>query len=199
MRGLSVSCLEEPLKLRISRFTIRPFGPVPDTEAKSIPFSDAMDLASGLEITRSEDWEVGVGGETTAAIGAGVVAGGAGGSSTTSFNSSFAGGVGAFLVGDGGSNDANFSTSSFFSASTQMSFQRKNNCSTLFTSTSFSPALMKIFARKPSSWHSMSIIALSVSISTKTSPGPTVRLNFTNFVSDLLFPFPDISLSHCWR
>jgi hypothetical protein len=49
--------------------------------------------------------------------------------------------------------------------------KKKKKKLTLPTATSFSPASFKTLAKTPSSWNSKSICALSVSISTNTSPG----------------------------
>lgn len=57
---------------------------------------------------------------------------------------------------------------------------------TLPTATSFSPASLRILAMTPSSWNSKSIWALSVSISTRTSPGAMLSPGF--FCQAPIFP-----------
>ena len=59
----------------ISRLMIRPSGPDPTTEARSIPFASANRLASGDDFTRPDAGGATCGGVTTAAGAGAVVAG----------------------------------------------------------------------------------------------------------------------------
>ena len=152
----------------MSRFTIRPFSPDPCTEFRSIPFSFAIFLANGEANTRPFDsaTEAAAGAGAGACAGVGVTGAGAGVGTSAAGAGVDAGAASSFASSAGAAASASLriaSTSSPFSPII---------AKTAFTG-AFPPFSTPMCSKTPSKNDSNSIVALSVSISARSSPEAT--------------------------
>ena len=157
--------LTPALALSRSAFTIRPRGPVPLTDVRSMPLSAAILRASGVAKIRSPEFDCGASGVRSIA----------GAFSTLGVS---------FFVSTGFWSSFDFFDDRFSSADLSSPSSSKIAIGVL-TFTASVPSETRILPRTPSSTASTSIVALSVSISAITSPASTVSPSDFNHLASL--------------